>query len=137
MKIKNKRSFATAIICSALSIFSFIINIMTGEVRFMVSMALLVVLAMLSFYSAYTKQGMLEEIKGYTDERDKYLTMRSSHLLISIMNYVLAAFIFMAFIAYGAWKSNVLLTIAITLCAVLCFMLIAYLLINMYVERKE
>lgn len=137
MNIKNKRGFIAGVISIVLMVTSVIIYILNMETRFLIASVVLFVLGFINFNRAFSKKGILEEIKGSVDERDQYLTMRTSHLLVGITNYVLMTLIFIFLIAYGAWKSMFLLTIAITLCAVLCFLFLGYLTINIYLERNE
>ena len=136
MKIKSKRNFILGIMCLVLGIVTAILYVSTKETRFIVSFLLLISISLINFYYSFQKKGLLEEVQGHIDERDRYLTMRSSHLLLRIMNYVITCCILIFAIAYGAWKITTLLTIAFTLCAVLCFMFIGYLIVNIWLERR-
>ena len=78
-----------------------------------------------------------KELEDTADERDLYLTMRTSHVLLKITNYVLCTFTFLFLIAYSAWKASSFLIISMTLCAVTVFIFIAFLCINIYFEKNE
>lgn len=85
----------------------------------------------------FQEKYFVEELHDSTDERDLYLTMKTSHILVKIMNYTLFTFTFLFIIAYSAWKNQSLLVIAITLCVIEIFLFVAYLLINIFLEKKE
>ena len=71
------------------------------------------------------------------DERARYLVMKTSHILLHITHYVLCGATFLFLAAYGAWKSPILLAVAITLCAILLFLFIGTLIINTRLEHQE
>lgn len=137
MKIKNRRGFAAGIITFLLGMASIIFYVISKEQRFFISSILLIVFSLTNFNYAFTKKGILEELEVTADERDLYLTMRTSHVLLKITNYVLCTFTFLFLIAYSAWKASSLLIISMTLCAVTVFIFIAFLCINIYYEKNE
>lgn len=137
MKIKNRRGFAAGIITFLLGMASIIFYVISKEQRFFISSILLIVFSLTNFNYAFTKKGILEELEDTADERDLYLTMRTSHVLLKITNYVLCTFTFLFLIAYSAWKASSLLIISMTLCAVTVFIFIAFLCINIYYEKNE
>lgn len=137
MKIKNRRGFAAGIITFLLGMASIIFYVISKEQRFFISSILLIVFSLTNLYNAFTKKGILEELEDTADERDLYLTMRTSHVLLKITNYVLYTFTFLFLIAYSAWKASSLLIISMTLCAVTVFIFIAFLCINIYYEKNE
>ena len=70
--------------------------------------------------------------------KDKRFLISSFLLIvIAIFNYTLFTFTFLFIIAYSAWKNQSLLVIAITLCVIEIFLFVAYLLINIFLEKKE
>lgn len=137
MKIKNRRGFAAGIITFLLGMASIIFYVISKEQRFFISSILLIVFSLTNLNNAFTKKGILEELEDTADERDQYLTMRTSHLLLKITNYVLCTFTFLFLIAYSAWKASSFLIISMTLCAVTVFIFIAFLCINIYFEKNE
>ncbi|MBY2478043.1 hypothetical protein KWV16_14255 [Clostridioides difficile] len=137
MKIKNRRSFIVGIIASMLCCASIVIYCILKEQRFLISSFLLITIAIFNFYNAFSRKGIVKELHDNADERDLYLTMKTSHILVKIMNYTLCAFTFLFIIAYSAWKNQSLLVIAITLCIIEIFLFVAYLLINIFLEKKE
>ncbi|NBK97778.1 MAG: hypothetical protein EOM50_07125 [Erysipelotrichia bacterium] len=136
MRVKNKRGFSIALLCTTLGVMSMIAFLVMKEQRFLISSLLFFVYAIVSYYRAFTKKGILEEIEGYADERDVYLCMRSSHLLVKVINNSLCLFTFLFLFAYAIFKTSFLLIVAMTLCSVEVFVFIAYLIINIYFERK-
>lgn len=137
MKIKNRRGFAAGIITFLLGMASIIFYVISKEQRFFISSILLIVFSLTNLNNAFTKKGILEELEDTADERDLYLTMRTSHLLLKITNYVLCTFTFLFLIAYSALKASSFLIISMTLCAVTVFIFIAFLCINIYFEKNE
>ena len=137
MKIKSKRNFIAGILCAILSIVSLAFYIISRENRIIVSCFLLLVMAIFNFKATFSKNGIFEKIREYSDERDQYLTLKTSLLLIGFMNYLLTASIFVFAIAYGIWKSFFLIVIMYTLGGILVFMFFGYLLINSYVDKHE
>ncbi|CZR96774.1 MULTISPECIES: hypothetical protein [unclassified Clostridioides] len=137
MKVKNRRGFIVGIIASMLCCVSIVIYCILKEQRFLISSFLLITIAIFNFYNAFSRKGIVEELHDNADERDLYLTMKTSHILVKIMNYTLCAFTFLFIIAYSAWKNQSLLVIAITLCIIEIFLFVAYLLINIFLEKKE
>ncbi|WP_107612662.1 hypothetical protein [Clostridioides difficile] len=137
MKVKNRRGFIVGIIASMLCCASIVIYCILKEQRFLISSFLLITIAIFNFYNAFSRKGIVEELHDNADERDLYLTMKTSHILVKIMNYTLCAFTFLFIIAYSAWKNQSLLVIAITLCVIEIFLFVAYLLINIFLEKKE
>lgn len=137
MKIKNRRGFAAGIITFLLGMASIIFYVISKEQRFFISSILLIEFSLTNLNNAFTKKGILEELEDTADERDLYLTMRTSHLLLKITNYVLCTFTFLFLIAYSAWKASSFLIISMTLCAVTVFIFIAFLCINIYFEKNE
>ncbi|MCC0694396.1 hypothetical protein [Clostridioides sp. ES-S-0048-02] len=137
MKVKNRRGFIVAVIASMLCCASIVIYYILKEQRFLISSFLLITIAIFNFYNAFSKKGIVEELQDNADERDLYLTMKTSHILVKIMNYTLCAFTFLFIIAYSAWKNQSLLVIAITLCVIEIFLFVAYLLINILLDKKE
>lgn len=137
MEVKNRRGFIVGIIASMLCCASIVIYFILKEQRFLISSFLLIAIAIFNFYNAFSRKGIVEELHDNADERDLYLTMKTSHILVKIMNYTLCAFTFLFIIAYSAWKNQSLLVIAITLCIIEIFLFVAYLLINIFLEKKE
>lgn len=137
MKIKNRRGFAAGIITFLLGMASIIFYVISKEQRFFISSILLIVFSLTNLNNAFTKKGILEELEDTADERDLYVAMRTSHVLLKITNYVLCTFTFLFLIAYSAWKASSFLIISMTLCAVTVFIFIAFLCINIYFEKNE
>ncbi|EMJ4928886.1 hypothetical protein QCG08_003104 [Clostridioides difficile] len=137
MKVKNRRGFIVGIIASMLCCASIVIYCILKEQRFLISSFLLITIAIFNFYNAFSRKGIVEELHDNADERDLYLTMKTSHILVKIMNYTLCTFTFLFIIAYSAWKNQSLLVIAITLCIIEIFLFVAYLLINIFLGKKE
>lgn len=137
MKIKNRRNFAASIICTLLAIVVLVLYILAKENRLIVSFVLLIAMAIFNFKISVSKNGMFERIREFSDERDQYVTMKSSHLLVGFMNYAFEGFIFAFAVAYGIWKSFYFLVVLYTLGGVLVFMFVSYLVINIYVDRHE
>lgn len=137
MKIKNRRNFVASIICTLLAIVVLVLYILAKENRLIVSFVLLIAMSIFNFKISVSKNGMFERIREFSNERDQYVTMKSSHLLVGFMNYAFEGLIFAFAVAYGIWKSFYFLVVLYTLGGVLVFMFVSYLVINIYVDRHE
>ena len=129
MKIKNKRALASGVIATAVGILALSAWAAGAGNRFLLAAVLLAALALVNYSRSLSQKGVLEELEQQADERDRYLVMKTSHILLQITNYVLCGATFLFLVAYGAWKSPILLAVAITLCAILLFLFIGTLII--------
>lgn len=137
MKIKNKRALASGVIATAVGILALSAWAAGAGNRFLLAAVLLAALALVNYSRSLSQKGVLEELEQQSDERDRYLVMKTSHILLQITNYVLCGATFLFLVAYGAWKSPILLAVAITLCAILLFLFIGTLIINTRLEHQE
>lgn len=137
MKIKNKRALASGVIATAVGILALSAWAAGAGNRFLLAAVLLAALALVNYSRSLSQKGVLEELEQQADERDRYLVMKTSHILLQITNYVLCGATFLFLTAYGAWKSPILLAVAITLCAILLFLFIGTLIINTRLEHQE
>lgn len=137
MKVKNKRSLAAGVIATVVGGFALVTWFSGADNRFLLGTVLLAALALVNYSRAFTQKGVLEDLEAQADERDRYLTMKTSHLLLQMTNYVLCGATFLFLVAYGAWKSPILLAVAITLCATLLFLFLGMLIINIRLEHQE
>lgn len=137
MRMKNKRGLIVGIMTALLALVCLIGYIYYNEKRFILSCVLLIALSVVNFTKAFSKKGILEELAEKADERDLYLVMRTSHLAIKAMTYILCAFEFVFLILYGINKYQAFIIIAGTLCVILILMFIVYLGINIYLEKYK
>lgn len=137
MKIKNKRALASGVIATAVGILALSAWAAGAGNRFLLAAVLLAALALVNYSRSLSQKGVLEELEQQADERDRYLVMKTSHILLQITNYVLCGATFLFLATYGAWKSPILLAVAITLCAILLFLFIGTLIINTRLEHQE
>lgn len=137
MKIKNKRALASGVIATAVGILALSAWAAGAGNRFLLAAVLLAALALVNYSRSLSQKGVLEELEQQSDERDRYLVMKTSHILLQITTYVLCGATFLFLAAYGAWKSPILLAVAITLCAILLFLFIGTLIINTRLEHQE
>ena len=137
MKIKNKRALASGVIATAVGILALSAWAAGAGNRFLLAAVLLAALALVNYSRSLSQKGVLEELEQQADERDRYLVMKTSHILLQITNYVLCGATFLFLVAYGAWKSPILLAVAITLFAILLFLFIGTLIINTRLEHQE
>lgn len=137
MKVLNKRGLIIGTTTAVLAIICFAAYFNYSEQRFMISGALLIALSAVNLIRAFSKKGVLEELAENADERDLYLVMKSSHLVIKIMNYVICCFTFVFIILYAIYKFQYFVIIAGTLCGVLVMMFIVLLVVSVYLEKRE
>ena len=98
MKIKNKRALASGVIATAVGILALSAWAAGAGNRFLLAAVLLAALALVNYSRSLSQKGVLEELEQQSDERDRYLVMKTSHILLQITNYVLcgATFLFLA-----------------------------------------
>lgn len=95
--IKNLRNFVTAIIILILGIICFGITIFHGmEPRFLIAGIFLITWSASSFFSAFTRESMVNQAEKEIDERDKYIVMKSGRKALQITNYLISAICFIS-----------------------------------------
>lgn len=137
MKIKSRRNFIIAIISTILAVTCLAILFTAFEFRFVITSLFLFIYAIINFILAFSKRGILEEIGGVADERDKFIAMKSGHLTLKILNYVLSTACFISIVLYGAFKNTIFLSSAILLCSIIVLMFIIMLAVNIYYEKNR
>lgn len=137
-RIKNLRNFVTAIIVLILGIVCFVITAFRGmETRFLIAGIFLLAFSAVNFFSAFTQISIDKQAEKVTDERDKYIVMKSGRKALMITNYLVSAACFINVFLFAILKWEKLLTVTITLCAVLFVMLFVMLACNIYYEKYE
>lgn len=137
MKISNKKSFALGIFTVLMAVVCIIVFGIRHESRYAAGCILFCALAVINFMKAFMRYGALEAIVEESDERDRYLLMKSSHMCLKIMRYVLTLSTFSTIILYGLLKNVYILTVSITLCSILVVLFLIFLSVNIYLERHE
>lgn len=137
-RIKNIRSFVTAIVVLILgSVCLGIIAFRGMEARFLIAGIFLLAWSAINFFSSFTKLSIDKQAEKVTDERDKYITMKSSRKALLITNYLIGAACFINMFLFAVLKWEQLLTVTITLCAVLFLMIFVIIVCNIYYEKHE
>lgn len=136
--VKNLKSFITAVITLFLGIVCLGIVISQGmETRFLIAGIILLSWSAVSFFSAFTQKTIDKQAEKITDERDKYIIMKSSRKTLVITNYLITAACLINVFLFAVLKWEVFLTITITLCAVLFVILFVTLACSIYYEKNE
>lgn len=135
--IKDKRGFITGIITAVFAIVCLVIYLVNQETKYLTSCLIFVAYGAVSFIRAFSKKGLLEEISDNADERDLYVTMKSSHMVIKIMNYSIFTLTIIFLLLYSIMRQNYWLIMAGTLCGVLILMITVFLAVNVYLEKRE
>ena len=136
--IKSKRNFIIGTITTILAIVSLgtWLFVKNGE-RFLVASVILEVFAVVNYMFAFANKGVLEELEGNADERDYFNVLKSSHMVLKILNYVLCTGCFVSIIIYAAIRSTICIAVAFTFCAVLVMLFVIMLCTNMYYEKHN
>ncbi len=135
-RIRSNRQFCLAVLATVLAAVCTVIALMDeGNVRYFLSGAILIALAVVNYYYAYNKKGVEEEMMQYTDERDRYIAMKSCQTMVQIVNYVLLGVCLVSLLLYGAFQVPAFLVVAGTLCGVLLLMFVTMLAVNAHLER--
>jgi len=137
MKIKNKQALFIGIMASVLAIICLAAYMNFYEQKFLISCLLFTTLSTVNSIKAFNKKGILEEVVESADERDLYLAMKTSHLVIKSLNYTICFFTFIFLILYAIWKHEYFFIVAVTLSLVLVLIFIVYLIVNIYLEKQE
>lgn len=134
-KITNKKHFITGLISTVLAITCMIVSLLNVEnLRYIIGAVLLVILAIISYYFAFSKKDISAEIAVCSDERDRHITMKSCQTMVRIMNYILFTVCQACLVLYGAFKLSAFLIVAITLSGVLILMFVVTLFTLSYYE---
>ena len=134
-KIKSEINFVYGVISGIFMIVCFTVMFIKFEWRFLSAGILLLALSAVNFKKAFSRSGMTEKLSENVDERDVYITMKSSRSTLKILNYVLYTACFAALILYGFFKLQIYITIALTLCAVLVSLFLIMLFVNIYYDK--
>lgn len=137
MKIKNKQALFIGIMTSILAIICLVAYMNFHEQKFLISCLLFTTLSTVNSIKAFNKKGILEEVVESADERDLYLAMKTSHLVIKSLNYAICSFTFIFLILHAIWKHEYFIIVAVTLSLVLVLIFIVYLIVNIYLEKQE
>ena len=137
--VKNKRAFATGIVGTIATLICIGLIMFQGfQLRFVISLILLIAWSIVSYFTAFTQKGATtEQAAESVDERDLYIAQRSGHMTLLISNYLLFGGCFLGLLLYGIFKNTVLLTVAVTLCGTLILMLIVLICTNIWFEKHD
>lgn len=136
-KIMSKKDFITGIIACILSIICICFYVRNNDnTRLIAAGIVLIVWSVYSFISAFTKKGTIEKAETLLDERDKLILMKSSHMSLSIINYICWGTLLVAMILFAILRQTTFLIIGYTLGGIILILLIVSLLVNRYYEKK-
>lgn len=130
----KKRTLISSIITSALSIIFLCVFINTGQQRFLISFILLLALTGVNIICVNINSDVIKS--NLPSSKDVNINLKASHLLLKILNYTLCSLIFVFVIVYAIIKNDALLTVIITLCSVLLFLFLGYLILSIYLDKK-
>ena len=134
-RIKDVKSFITAVVTLALGILCVCVFLLQNqERRFLMAGMILLVWSAVSFFSAFTKSSLVKQADRAADERDRYLVMKSSHKTLRLTNSLIGAICLACVVLYVIFRWDVLLVVTITLCATLFLMFFILLFTNLYYE---
>ena len=135
-KMKSNRHFFVAVLTTVLAAVCTVIAVMdAGNMRYFLSAAILIALAVVNYHYAFSKKDLTEDIMQQTDERGRYIAMKSCQTMVQIVNYVLLGACMVSLVLYAAFHVSAFLVVAGTLCGVLILMFVTTLAANSYLER--
>lgn len=138
MTIYNKRKLAAALIAVAVAVACLMAYFSaSSNRRFIVAFFLSLVYAGLSFCGAFTKAWSSEEWKHCTDERDRWIAMKTSQRALMIFNRLLLCACIISIICYGLLRSPFCLAILVTLCMMSVALMVILLSTNLYYEKHS
>lgn len=137
-KINNKRYFIISLIATAVAL-TCLIGWFSGEqeLRYFLAFILALVYAGLNLFSAFSKKERLEELAAETDERDRFLTMKTSRTAMQILNGLLITGCLVSLVLSQVSGSEICIVIAATLCVILVALLAVMLGVNIYYEKHN
>lgn len=137
-RIKNVRSFVTAIIALILGGVCFGIIVFHGmEIGLLIAGIILLAWSAINFFSAFTGSSIDKQAEIVTDERDEYITLKSSKKALLITEYLIGAASFISVFLFYILKWEQLITVVITLCVVLALMFFVVIICNIYYEKRD
>ena len=137
-KIRSMRHFFVTVLTTVLAVVCTVIALMNGgNMKFFPSAAILIALAVVNYNYAFSKKNLMKDIMCHTDERDRYIAMKSCQTMVQFVNYVLLGACMISLILYGAVQVPAFLIVAGTLCGVLILMFITLLAVNAYFEHRS
>lgn len=137
MKIYNKGKFTSALIATILTIACLIAYFITNHMRFIIAFPLALIYAGFEYYSAFSKSSLLSELEQNIDERDIFITMKTSRTTILILSKLLFCACLISIILYAMFHSSIYIIIMITLCIVICTLFVVMLFTNIYYEKHD
>lgn len=138
MKIYHKRRFVTALIATVIAVTCIIAYFITEhEVRFMIAFFLALVFAGVEYAGSLSKNVLFDELETGTDERDAFITMKTSWIAVRVLNVLLLAACAISMVIYAIGRSPICMTVMITLCVVLITLFGIVLGATMYYEKHN
>ena len=137
-KMKSKRNFVVAVSSTILA-FVCIVEwfFLKPEWRFLVSAILLLAIAATNYSIAFSRKGVCAQLEQQADERDREIVLKSSHMALKIINYVLCIGCFISLFLYAAVPSSIIITVTVVLCTVLVILFAVMLGANLYYEKHN
>lgn len=138
MKIYNKKSFANGILDLTICILGIVALIVKGfTLKLSIPVLLLLLFSITSLKRSFSRTASVEDIIKDTDERDKYILLKTSHKSMQILEYInfIVAITFM--IIYAITKNNVCLGAFIISGSYITIGFIVTLITNIYYEKHE
>lgn len=137
MKLKNKRRIFISILFMIIGMVSFVAYMKTYEKRFLITCFLSILCMVINMIQIYYGKDIVKEIEINNDERDIYITMKTSYILMKVMNNSLLFIEVILGCLYAFYQNHIFLVSIITIFIILVSMFIGTLCINVYLERKE
>lgn len=114
-----------------------VILMVKAETRFIISGVILTSWSAISFFNAFNKKGIAEKSLALTDERDRFIVLKSSNTTLKISNYLMGSTCFISLCLYGISKNTVFFIISATLCCCLVAMFLIMLFADIYYNKHE
>lgn len=138
MKIYNKRKAVTALIAIAVCVACLIACFTTSrEPRFIIAFFLALVYAGIDCYGALSKKMYSEESELCSDERDIYISMKTSQTSLRILSCLLLVACITSIIVYAALRSPASFTVVVTLCIISSALFPVLFFTNLYYEKHN
>lgn len=138
MKIYNKKGFMRGIVTLLLCVFGILATFIKGfSVKLTILLVILFLFSITDLSRSFSRSAALEDIVADTDERDKYILLKTSHKSLQILqaiNFIITIFLM---IIYSLTRNNVLLGAFILSSIYITICFIVTLITNIYYEKHE
>lgn len=138
MKIYNKKGFFRGLVCFTIFILGITAMFTKGfTVKLSILSTLLFLFAITDLSRSLSKTASLEDLLADSDERDRYILLKTSHKSLQILKTIDITLTILFMIGYAITKNNILLGAFIITSIYITVTFIVTIAVNIYYEKHE